>query len=70
MPVRLHRPLEGQPKTVGIRLADYGDFVFYATQSVEVVGCAMVPLCDELPPPPPEPWVPSLENEAPNEAAP
>jgi arylsulfatase A-like enzyme/HEAT repeat protein len=58
------------PKTVDVKPGAYGDFVFYATQNVDVLGCAVVPLSDELPPPPPEPWVPSNENEAPNEADP
>jgi hypothetical protein len=58
------------PSTVAVKPGGYGDFVFYATQNVEVLGCAVVPLSDELPPPPPEPWVPSRENEAPNEADP
>ncbi len=58
------------PKAVQVKPGAYGDFVFYATQNVEVIGCAVVPLSDELPPPPPEPWVPSPENEAPNEADP
>lgn len=36
----------------------YGDFVIYATQNVVLDACAVVPLADELPPPPPEPWTP------------
>ena len=39
-----------------------GDFVVYATQNVEVVACAVVPLAEELPPPPPEPWQPVEET--------
>ncbi len=47
------------PRTVAVRPGEFGDFVVYATQNVEVAACAVVPLSDELPPPPPEPWVPS-----------
>ena len=47
------------PRTVPVRPGEFGDFVVYATQNVEVAACAVVPLSDELPPPPPEPWVPS-----------
>jgi hypothetical protein len=47
------------PRTVAVRPGEFGDFVVYATQNVEVGACAVVPLSDELPPPPPEPWVPS-----------
>ena len=47
------------PRTVPVRPGEFGDFVVYATQNVEVSACAVVPLSDELPPPPPEPWVPS-----------
>ncbi|HHH28357.1 MAG TPA: hypothetical protein ENK57_08440, partial [Polyangiaceae bacterium] len=41
-----------------VRPGDHGDFVIYATQSVEVEACAVVPLAAEIPPPPPEPWAP------------
>jgi hypothetical protein len=34
----------------------HGDFVVYATQGIEVEVCAVVPLSEEVPPPPPEPW--------------
>ncbi|MEQ9320635.1 MAG: HEAT repeat domain-containing protein, partial [Polyangiaceae bacterium] len=37
---------------------DHADFVIYATQSVEVEACAVVPLAAEIPPPPPKPWRP------------
>ena len=37
---------------------DHADFVVYATQNVEVTALVVVPLQDELPPPPPEPWTP------------
>jgi hypothetical protein len=46
------------PKAVSERVepGDAADFVIYATQNVDVAACAVVPLADELPPPPPEPW--------------
>lgn len=48
------------PKAVSERVepGDHADFVVYATQSVEVASCAVVPLAAEIPPPPPEPWEP------------
>jgi arylsulfatase A-like enzyme len=46
------------PSTVTVRPGELGDFVVYATQNVEVLACAVVPLADELPAPPPEPWTP------------
>jgi hypothetical protein len=46
------------PATVAVRPGDVGDFVVYATQNVEVSACVVVPLADEIPPPPPEPWTP------------
>jgi arylsulfatase A-like enzyme/HEAT repeat protein len=49
------------PPTMGVKPGGYGDFIVYATQNVAVAACAVVPLSDELPPPPPEPWVPSPE---------
>jgi hypothetical protein len=54
-PVEVFAPL---PPTVTVRPGEYGDFVVYATQNVEVVACAVVPLAEELPPPAPEPWKP------------
>jgi arylsulfatase A-like enzyme/HEAT repeat protein len=50
------------PPTVTVRPGEFGDFVVYATQNVEVSACAVVPLADELPPPPPEPWTPVEEG--------
>jgi len=48
-----------------VKPGEYGDFVVYATQNVEVLACAVVPLAPELPPPPPEPWTPVVEETAP-----
>lgn len=47
------------PPAVQVRPGDYADFVVYATQNVEVEACAVVPLADEIPPPPPQPWTPT-----------
>ncbi|WP_437718554.1 sulfatase-like hydrolase/transferase [Sorangium sp. So ce448] len=46
------------PPAAGAQAGNYGDFVVYATQNVEVSACAVVPLSDEIPPPPPVPWSP------------
>ncbi|MFO0758737.1 MAG: HEAT repeat domain-containing protein, partial [Byssovorax sp.] len=58
------------PPSAVVKPGSYGDFVFYATQNVEVSACAVVPLSDELPAPPPEPWTPEPGSEPPNEADP
>jgi hypothetical protein len=60
-PVEVFAPL---PPTVTVRPGEMGDFVVYATQNVEILACAVVPLADEIPPPAPEPWVP-VEEDAP-----
>lgn len=49
------------PETVTVKPGEVGDFVFYATQNVELSACAVVPLSPEIPPPPPEPWTPVIE---------
>ncbi|WP_437916815.1 sulfatase-like hydrolase/transferase [Sorangium sp. So ce302] len=46
------------PPAAGAQAGNYGDFVVYATQNVEVSACAVVPLSDEIPPPQPAPWSP------------
>jgi hypothetical protein len=50
------------PPSVTVKPGELGDFVVYATQNVEVLACAVVPLAEELPPPPPEPWTPVEEG--------
>lgn len=52
------------PETVGVRPGEYGEFVVYATQNVELSVCVVVPLAPELPPPPPEPWTPETHDES------
>ncbi len=48
------------PEAVGqaVEPGDYTNLVVYATQNIELSAAAVVPLSDELPPPPPEPWEP------------
>ncbi|WP_437682811.1 sulfatase-like hydrolase/transferase [Sorangium sp. So ce131] len=46
------------PPAAGAVPGSFGNFVVYATQNVEVQACAVVPLSDEIPPPPPAPWSP------------
>ena len=53
------------PRTVALVQGEAGEFVVYATQNVEVTACAVVALQEELPPPPPEPWTPGPEEDAP-----
>ncbi len=55
------------PATVRVKPGEMGDFVVYATQNVEVLACAVVPLAEELPPPPPEPWTSVDDGGAPAE---
>lgn len=51
------------PESVGVHPGDFGEFVVYATQNVEITVCVVVPLSAELPPPPPEPWTPQTYDE-------
>jgi arylsulfatase A-like enzyme len=59
-------PFATFPKTVGVRPGDHREFVVYATQNVEVLACVVVPLSEELPPPPPEPWSPPSDEAQPH----
>jgi len=53
-----HEVFTTLPESVGVRPGDFGEFVVYVTQNVEITVCVVVPLSAELPPPPPEPWTP------------
>ncbi|XYI03119.1 sulfatase-like hydrolase/transferase [Sorangium sp. So ce1128] len=53
------------PPATGAQPGSYADFVVYATQNVEVFACAVVPLSDEIPPPPPAPWSPDASGAPP-----
>jgi arylsulfatase A-like enzyme len=44
------------PDSFGARAALRASFLLYAERGVEVETMALVPLSDELPPPPPKPW--------------
>ncbi|HVY45037.1 MAG TPA: hypothetical protein VHB21_04120, partial [Minicystis sp.] len=54
------------PETRRVKPGGYGEFVFYATQNVDLEACAVVPLADDLPPPPREPWQPPSGPDRPN----
>jgi len=44
------------PRSFGARAALRGTFLLYAERGIDVETLALVPLSDELPPPPPKPW--------------
>jgi arylsulfatase A-like enzyme len=46
------------PDSFGLKAALRASFLLYAERGVEVETIALVPLSDELPPPPPKPWQP------------
>jgi arylsulfatase A-like enzyme len=52
-PVEVHAPI---PKALGVRPGKQATLIVYATQTVDVDTCILVPLRAPLPPPPPEPW--------------
>jgi len=52
-PVELHTEL---PSSFGLRPGRSTELVVFAERQVAVESIAVVPLADELPPPPPEPW--------------
>ena len=62
--LRLQIPCTGQPlerfaripDDVGARPGVLTEFVVFANRTIKIEGLALVPLADELPPPPPEPW--------------
>ena len=62
--LRLQIPCTGQPierfarvpDNVGARPGALSEFVVFAIRPITIEGLALVPLADELPPPPPEPW--------------
>ncbi len=63
--LRLPFPCTGQslerfarvPDNLGARPGVLSEFVLFANRAITIEGVALVPLADELPPPPPEPWV-------------
>src|SRR5450432_3058518 len=62
--LRLHIPPGPQPvvvygelpKSVAARPGLRGRFVVFADSTVQLDAISLVPLSDELPPPPPKPW--------------
>jgi hypothetical protein len=46
------------PKSTGARPGLRARFVVFADSTVQLDSIALVPLADELPPPPPKPWSP------------
>jgi hypothetical protein len=62
--LRLQIPCTGEPierharvpEVVGARPGSMSEFVVFANRAITIEGLALVPLADELPPPPPEPW--------------
>ncbi len=46
------------PGTLGVHPGQSVELILFAEPNVHVEGLAVVPLADELPPPPPEPWTP------------
>jgi hypothetical protein len=56
------------PKSVGARPGLRGRFVVFADSTVQLDLLALVPLANELPPPPPKPWQAGADPGAPNPA--
>ncbi len=52
------------PKSLGARPRRSIELVLFADRNVEIEAIALVPLADELPPPPREPWVKVSETSA------
>ena len=50
------------PPSVGARAGLRAKFVIFADSTVQLDALSLVPLSDELPPPPPKPWQPGAGN--------
>jgi hypothetical protein len=69
--LRLQIPCTGEtverfarvPDNVGARPGVLAEFVVFANRAITIEGLSLVPLADELLPPPPEPW--NDESQAP-----
>jgi hypothetical protein len=69
--LRLSLPCEGRalevfdtlPAEVGVRPGQSSEIVLFASRNVALEAIALVPLADELPPPPPKPWSPEAPGE-------
>lgn len=53
------------PESWGIRPGLSTSFIVYGGRDAEIEGFVVVPLADELPPPPPEPWKPGSARGSP-----
>jgi arylsulfatase A-like enzyme len=67
LPLRCEsRPLEvfaTLPANLAVRPGSSAEFILFASRNVSVEAFALVPLADELPPPPPKPWSPEAPGE-------
>jgi hypothetical protein len=69
--LRLALPCEGRPREVfatvpsslGLRPGASYEVILFASRGVQLEAMALVPLADELPPPPPKPWSPEAPGE-------
>jgi hypothetical protein len=44
------------PESIAVRPQSSVELILFASRNVRVEAVALVPLADELPPPPPKPW--------------
>ncbi|HKO90555.1 MAG TPA: hypothetical protein VJU61_05350, partial [Polyangiaceae bacterium] len=64
--LKLSLPCEGRaleiygdaPENLDLRSGRSSELILFASRGVALEGLAVVPLADELPPPPPKPWSP------------
>jgi hypothetical protein len=69
--LRLSLPCQGKslevfgtlPAEVGVRPGQSSELVLFSSRNVDLEGISLVPLADELPPPPPKPWTPEAPGE-------
>ena len=69
--LRLALPCEGRalevfgtlPQQVGVRAGTSSELVLFSSRNVTLEAILLVPLADELPPPPPKPWSPEAPGE-------
>jgi hypothetical protein len=54
---------ETLPPSLAVRPGTSAEFILFASRNVAVEAMAVVPLADELPPPPPKPWSPATPGE-------
>lgn len=69
--LRLALPCEGRPlevfgtlpEQVGVKPGTSSELVLFSSRNVALEAVLLVPLADELPPPPPKPWTPEAPGE-------